>query len=157
MGIEIERKYLINRKEWLKVEKPQGIAFRQGYLVSDECRTVRIRTTDKKGFITIKGASSGYSRKEFEYEIPLADGNELMDNLAIYQLSKVRYCLNFLGNLWEVDEFNGANAGLITAEIEMPDENHAFEIPPYVGKEISGDSRYYNSSLASHPYQDWDL
>src|ERR1700709_2836380 len=117
MGVEIERKFLVNHQKWAKVIKPEGTPYRQGYILSDKTRTIRVRTTGKAGYITIKGASAGISRKEYEYEIPVSDGNELLDNFALSELKKIRYCIDFESKVWEVDVFLNDNEGLITAEI----------------------------------------
>ena len=155
MGIEIERKFLVDREKWRQVKKPAGVPYRQGYLSDEDNCTVRVRVTDKKGFITIKGASSGISRKEFEYEIPVSEGIELLDNFALFEVEKTRYCIDFKGKLWEVDEFFGDNAGLITAEIELKEENEKFELPGWISLEVSDDARYFNSNLAKKPFKNW--
>lgn len=155
MGVEIERKFLVDHEKWKQVTKPKGIPYRQGYLLNDAARTIRVRTTDKKGYITLKGATKGISRKEFEYEIPLADGTEMLDNFALSQVEKIRYQIDFDGKLWEVDEFYGDNEGLIMAEIELREENEAFETPDWVTREVSDDNRYYNSNLSVNPFSNW--
>ncbi|CAN5446489.1 CYTH domain-containing protein [soil metagenome] len=155
MGVEIERKFLVDHEKWSKVEKPEGTHYRQGYVLNDELRTIRIRITDKHGYITFKGATNGISRAEFEYVIPLADGVQLLDSFAETEVEKVRYCIEFAGKLWEIDEFLGDNEGLIMAEIELKQEDEAFNLPPWVTAEVSDDARYYNSSLSTHPYKTW--
>ncbi|MCR8557153.1 CYTH domain-containing protein [Mucilaginibacter sp. BJC16-A38] len=156
MGIEIERKFLVDHEKWSKAPKSAGTYFRQGYLLNEKNRTFRVRVADTRAFITIKGGTSGISRKEFEYEIPVADGIELLDNFAISQVEKTRYCIDFAGKLWEVDEFYGDNAGLITAEIELQHEDEAFELPEWVAVEVSMDARYYNSNLSVNPFNTWN-
>ena len=155
MGVEIERKFLVNNELWGKVEKPEGIHYKQGYIVNDERRTIRIRLSDKTGYINLKGPSTGFSRPEFEYEIPLQDGIELMNGFTISSLEKTRFCIDFAGKTWEVDVFHGDNTGLITAEIELDEENEQFELPPWIVKEVSDDKRYSNSSLSNHPFKTW--
>ena len=155
MGVEIERKFLVNINQWQQAEKPEGVHYRQGYLLNDDHRTLRVRVSDKKAYLTIKGAATGISRREYEYDIPLEDGMELLDNLALSQVEKTRYCIAFAGNIWEVDEFSGDNQGLVTAEIELDNESDTFEQPAWVGKEVSDDDKYYNSSLSTHPYKNW--
>jgi adenylate cyclase len=155
MGIEIERKFLVDASKWQKAIKPEGVCYRQGYLVNEDKRTVRIRVTDKKAFITIKGSTEGISRKEFEYEIPVADGAELLDDFAVSEIGKIRYCLYFGDKLWEVDEFLGDNSGLLMAEIELEREDETFELPDWITLEVSQDSRYYNSNLSKNPYKNW--
>jgi adenylate cyclase len=155
MGLEIERKFLVDHEKWKQVKKPKGTPYRQGYLLNDELRTIRVRVTDKKGYITLKGATSGISRKEFEYDIPLTDGIELLDGFARSQVEKIRYRIRFKGKLWEVDEFSGDNAGLIMAEIELKDEKEEFDKPGWVTCDVSDDERYYNSNLSVKPFSKW--
>jgi adenylate cyclase len=155
MGVEIERKFLVDHEKWNRVKKPKGTPYRQGYLLNDDLCTIRVRVTDKKGYITLKGAASGISRKEFEYDIPLADGIELLNGFAKSQVEKTRYRITFKGKLWEVDEFTGDNAGLIMAEIELKDEKEKFDKPAWVTRDVSDDERYYNSNLSVKPFSKW--
>ena len=155
MGVEIERKFLVDHEKWQQVVKPVGTHYRQGYLLDDDHRTIRIRVTDKQGYITFKGATTGITRKEYEYKIPVEDGNELLNGFAISEVEKIRYRIEFAGKLWEVDEFSGDNAGLIMAEIELQHETEEFEHPGWVTIEVSDDERYYNSNLAVNPYKKW--
>jgi len=155
MGIEIERKFLVDTEKWQQAVKPAGTHYRQGYLLNEYKRTIRIRITDKQAFITIKGATSGISRKEFEYEIPVTDGIELLDSFNVSEVEKIRYCLYFGNKLWEVDEFLGDNAGLLIAEIELQHENEAFNLPDWIALEVSNDAKYYNSNLSKNPYKNW--
>jgi CYTH domain-containing protein len=155
MGVEIERKFLVDHAKWGKVEKPQGTYYRQGYLLNDDERTIRVRITDKQGYVTFKGESSGISRKEFEYMIPIEDGIELLNHFAKSELEKIRYRIDFAGKLWEVDEFLGKNKGLIMAEIELINELEEFEKPGWITVEVSDDERYYNSYLSVHPFSEW--
>jgi adenylate cyclase len=155
MGVEIERKFLVHHDKWSQIQKPAGTHYRQGYVLNDDKRTIRVRTTDKAGYITFKGASSGISRSEFEYTIPVEDGIQLLDGFATSEVEKVRYCIDFEGNTWEVDEFLGDNAGLITAEIELDHEEQTFTKPNWVAAEVSDQAKYYNSSLSTHPFKDW--
>lgn len=127
--------------------------YRQGYLVTDPNKTIRVRQTDNKGFLTIKGLSIGATRSE--YEIPCDEAKELLDNFAISELLKIRYKLYFDNKLWEVDEFLGDNNGLIIAEIELKSEDEYFNIPKWVEKEVTGQEKYYNSNLTIKPYQYW--
>jgi len=157
MGVEIERKFLVDHEKWNQVVKPNGTHYRQGYLLNDNHRTIRVRVTDKQGFITLKGASSGISRKEYEYKIPVEDGVELLDGFAQSEVEKIRYRIDFAGKLWEVDEFLGDNAGLIMAEIELKQETDEFERPDWITDEVSDDDRYYNSYLSTHPYKNWGI
>ena len=155
MGVEIERKFLVDHASWQQLTKPQGTHYRQGYLLNDQHRTIRVRVTDKEGFITLKGPTSGISRKEFEYSIPIKDGNEILDGFALSEVEKVRYRIGFEGKLWEVDEFLGDNTGLIMAEIELLHEEEEFEKPVWITSEVSDDERYYNSNLSTNPYKNW--
>ena len=155
MGIEIERKYLINKDKWAGVTKSKGSNYRQGYILTAPDKTIRIRLTDEGGFITIKGLSVQASRPEFEYSIPVDDAKELLDAFCTSEVSKVRYKIMHGGKTWEVDEFKGANAGLILAEIELKSETEPFDVPDWVDKEVTGDKRYYNSNLSTNPYKNW--
>jgi CYTH domain-containing protein len=155
MPLEIERKYLVNEEKWLSVAKPEGIHYSQGYILNDPQKTVRVRVTDKKCFITIKGATTGATRAEYEYAIPRKDAEELLNNFCAAKVEKMRYSLIFKNKLWEVDEFLGKNEGLIIAEIELKEEDEIFVAPSWMEKEITGDARYYNANLAQNPYQNW--
>ena len=157
MGKEIERKYLINYEKWQKVEKPSGQVYRQGYLLTDPTKTIRVRLTETSSFLTIKGLSIGATRLEYEYEIPISDAAELLDNFSISELSKIRYKIVFENKVWEVDEFLGDNAGLIVAEIELEIEDEHFKCPDWIDKEVTGDAKYYNSNLTISPYKKWNL
>lgn len=153
MATEIERKFLISSDAWRA--GPPGVWICQGYLCLDPERTVRIRVKGDEGFITIKGASEGIGRKEFEYPIPLGDATELLEMCHQPLLEKVRHERQVGGHCWEIDEFHGANEGLIMAEIELGSEDEAFEKPEWAGREVSDDPRYYNSALAQNPWQAW--
>ena len=155
MGLEIERKFLVDHEKWRQVIKPAGTHYRQGYLLNDDRRTIRVRVTDQQGFITLKGATTGITRKEYEYKIPIKDGNELLDGFALSEVEKIRYRIDFAGKLWEVDEFLGDNEGLIIAEIELKSETEEFEKPGWVTVEVSHDERYYNSYISTHPFKKW--
>lgn len=153
MGIEIERKFLVDLSKW---EKPdEGVYFSQAYLVSDSTRTVRVRIAGKKGYLTIKGKSTGISRKEFEYEIPLEEAKEMLRLCNNSPIEKVRYFIEAGPVTWEVDEFQGSNQGLVMAEVELKSEDQEVELPPWILKEVSGDKRFFNSYLSVHPYPDW--
>lgn len=157
MAKEIERKYLVDLTQWQKIGGLSGEYYRQGYLVTDPQKTIRVRLTETKGFLTIKGISVGATRLEYEYEIPFAEAKELLDNFSISELSKIRYNVVFKNKKWEVDEFLGDNAGLFVAEIELNSEDEIFELPEWVGKEVTGEEKYYNSCLTINPYKNWDL
>jgi CYTH domain-containing protein len=154
MGIEIERKFLLTGNSWKQLS--EGSAYRQGYLNSVKERTVRVRTIDDKGFLTIKGISVGATRVEYEYEIPFGDAETLLDDLCERPLiEKTRYKISYGGCIWEVDEFFGENEGLIVAEIELESEDQSFDKPEWVGEEVTGDPRYFNSNLIKEPYSRW--
>lgn len=154
MSIEIERKFLLLNDNWRG--QVQGEKFCQGYLCSGEGRTVRIRTVADHGFLTIKGATHGISRAEFEYEIPWKEANEMLENLCFKPLiTKYRYRIPFAGFIWEVDEFLDENSGLIVAEIELQRPDQDFVRPAWVGVEVTDDPRYRNSSLVRSPYSQW--
>ena len=156
MGVEIEKKFLVHQNEWEKLEKPKGEFFRQGYLLTDPHKTIRVRQTSNKGFLTIKGKSVGATRAEFEYEIPREEAQELLDQFSVSELCKIRYIINFKGKLWEVDEFLGENEGLMVAEIELTNEEEEFSLPPWIAKEVTGEEKYYNSNLTLNPFQSWE-
>jgi CYTH domain-containing protein len=154
MGTEIERKFLVTENSWRSLAA--GVKYRQGYLNSAKERTVRVRTIDDKGFLTIKGITTGASRAEYEYEIPVGDADALLDDLCEKPLiEKNRYKIDFEGFVWEVDEFFGENKGLIVAEVELESEDQAFEKPGWIGEEVTGDPKYFNSNLINNPYLKW--
>ncbi len=155
MGVEIERKFLVDLEKWKNFAKPEGTSYQQGYLVNEKGKTVRIRIAGDQAFITIKGATEGFTRKEYEYEIPLQDGQELLANFSLKGTSKTRYRIPVSAKFWEIDEFTGENAGLIVAEIELKNENETFEKPGFLSEEVTSDPRYYNSNLAQNPFSSW--
>lgn len=152
MAIEIERKFLVAGTAW---RDATGVLFSQGYLNRDKERTVRVRIAGEKAFLTIKGLTKGASRAEYEYEIPVADGEQLLKLCEKPIIEKVRRIVSHDGATWEVDEFLGENAGLVVAEIELQSEDQAFTQPEWLGEEVTHDSRYFNSSLANHPFSRW--
>lgn len=154
MGIEIERKFLLTGTAWRQLAA--GTAYRQGYLSAVKERTVRVRTIDEQGFLTIKGISVGATRSEYEYEIPPEDANAMLDDLCEKPIiEKNRYKIQYAGFTWEVDEFFGENDGLVVAEIELESEEQSFDKPEWVGEEVTGDVRYFNSNLIKEPYSKW--
>ena len=154
MGVEIERKFLLQGDAWRGLG--QAVLLRQGYLSSTRERVVRVRIEGQQAMLTIKGANVGATRGEWEYPIPLADAVELLDGLCEQPLiEKYRHRIEHAGMVWEVDEFLGANAGLVVAEIELASEDQPFEKPCWVGAEVSGDARYYNANLIRHPFSQW--
>lgn len=155
MGQEIERKYLVEKDKWQTFVKPKGELYRQGYIQTDPQKTIRVRLTPKNAFLTIKGLSIGATRAEYEYEIPIAEAEELLDSFSVSELSKIRYKINSNNKVWEVDEFLGDNAGLIVAEIELLSEDERFELPEWIEKEVTGEEQYYNSNLTIKPFKEW--
>jgi len=152
MATEIERKFLVHGTDW---RQGAPVRLRQGYLSRDKERTVRVRIAGKRAYLTIKGVGRGVSRPEFEYEIPLEDAGELLGLCDRPPLEKDRYTVKHAGATWEVDEFLGANAGLVLAEIELEDEAQPFERPSWLSKEVTHDPRYYNANLSTAPYGTW--
>jgi len=157
MAIEIERKFLVDHEQWRLLNKPEGKHYRQGYILSDDIKTIRVRVTDEHGYITIKGKTKGISRLEYEYTIPVNEGVELLNNFAVSELEKIRYCINYDGKVWEVDVFLGDNQGLLVAEIELENEAETFMLPPWVTVEVTGDKKYYNSALSIEPFNTWKV
>ncbi len=155
MPLEIERKFLVDHLKWNALVKPKGKIMRQGYLMDDEVKTIRVRLSDEAAYITIKGRTTGATRSEFEYKIPFDDANTMLDTLSQNEISKTRYEILFENKLWEVDVFHGANEGLIVAEIELESEDETFVIPEWVTTEVTEDAKYYNSNLAKKPFNMW--
>ncbi len=154
MGIEIERKFLVRDSSWRALAR--GVSYRQGYLSHEKERTVRVRAAGGKGVITIKGITTGATRAEFEYEIPLADAEYMLSTLCEKPvIEKTRYKISFGGQIWEVDEFSGDNQGLIFAEVELSSEDQQLELPAWVGDEVTSDPRYYNANLVRNPFKNW--
>ena len=155
MGQEIERKFLV-RGEY-KSQAYASSRIVQGYICSARGRTVRVRIRDTKGYLTIKGASdaAGMSRYEWEREIPLAEAEELMKLCEPGVIDKTRYLVRSGRHVFEVDEFYGDNQGLVVAEVELTSETEPFEKPAFIGREVTGDVRYYNSQLMKQPYAEW--
>jgi adenylate cyclase len=155
MATEIERKFLVQGTQWQAGSHATGVRICQGYLNRDKERTVRVRIKGDHSFLTIKGISKGASRAEFEYEIPVADAEQLLKLSDGPIIEKNRYVVVHDGSKWEIDEFLGDNSGLLLAEIELKSEDEAFSRPPWLGAEVTHDTRYYNSSLAGCPYGKW--
>lgn len=153
MPTEIERKFLVKSDAWRA--GPPGTEISQGYLARDKQRSVRVRLAGDEAFITVKGAGKGISRSEFEYPVPLEDAREMLRLCLPSLIEKVRHERHHAGHLWEVDEFQGDNAGLVVAEIELDAEDRDFEKPEWVGEEVSDDPRYLNACLAERPWRDW--
>lgn len=153
---EIERKFLV-KSEAFKQEAFKSTNIAQGFLNSDKLRTVRIRMTDDKGFLTIKGesSSSGVSRFEWETQIPIEEAQTLLQLCEPGQIKKTRHYINVGQHVFEVDEFYGDNQGLIIAEVELSTEDEVFKKPDWLGEEVTGDVRYYNSMLSKQPFSKW--
>ena len=154
MAVESERKFQVIGDAWKT--GAAGVAYRQGYLSTIKERTVRVRTVGDRGFLTVKGLTTGISRLEFEYEIPAADAGRMLNELCERPLiAKTRYRVPFGGLVWEIDEFHDENDGLVVAEVELSEPGQRFDRPAWIGKEVSGDPRYFNSNLIRHPYRTW--
>ncbi len=154
MAIEIERKFLVVGDGWRSLVT--GVPYSQGYISGAKGRTVRIRIAGDQGYLTIKGASEGISRLEFEYAIPLSDAEEMLNCLCDRPLiEKHRYKIPWGSLIWEVDEFQGDNQGLIIAEMELSNQEQTIALPDWIGAEVSHDSRYYNSNLVKYPFTKW--
>jgi len=156
MANEIERKFLV--KGDFKADAVDALRITQGYLSSVPERTVRVRIKGDKGYLTIKGigSESGASRFEWEQEIPVSDVKELLELCEPGVIDKTRYHVNSAAHMFEVDEFYGDNEGLTVAEVELESEDEAFEKPTWLGAEVTGDVRYYNSMLMKTPFSEWD-
>ena len=159
MNLEIERKFLVDfdllKTSGLLIE---GNLIKQAYIQTVGLTAVRLRVKGGVAYLTIKGANNGVTRSEFEYEIPVDDAEAMIKELCGPIVEKIRYEISFFQNpnhVWEVDVFEGENQGLVVAEIELEHENEEFERPGWLGKEVSGESRYYNSNLLENPFSDW--
>jgi len=156
MGQEIERKFLVVNDDWRQGVK--GKLYRQGYIPTADARTVRVRVVEDRGYLTLKGPVSNLTRPEFEYDIPLTDAQTMLDTLCEPPLiEKYRYRLPIGALVWEIDEFLGANSGLIIDEVELNAPDQSIELPSWVGTEVTDDKRYYNANLVRHPFCRWNL
>lgn len=154
MPLEIERKYLLKNNRWKGLA--EGVLYKQGYLFDTMGRSARIRIVGDQAFLTIKAARAGIVRDEYEYAIPLSDAVEMMENHCNDEvIEKKRYKITYNNKVWEVDEFFGKNHGLIIAEIELSDASDNIDKPDWVGKEVSNDSKYFNTNLIKNPYCNW--
>jgi len=155
MGVEIERKFLLKDKSW-RDNADTGTRFCQGYLSEDGPGSVRVRIEGDRANINIKSATLDMSRLEYEYSIPLSDAEQLLQDICIKPLiEKTRYHVHVHGKLWEVDVFEGDNAGLTVAEVELQSKDESIVLPDWVAEEVTSDKRYYNVCLVKHPYKDW--
>jgi len=156
MAKEIEKKFLLNNAQW-RDSIQQSRQFIQGYLVGSKKASIRVRLEGEKAFINIKSATLAITRDEYEYEIPLSEAKEMLDKLCEKPLiNKIRHDVVYADKKWEIDEFQEENAGLIVAEIELSTIDENFEMPDWVGQEVSDDTRYYNVCLVKQPYSSWD-
>ncbi|MFN8713841.1 MAG: CYTH domain-containing protein [Bacteroidota bacterium] len=157
MAIEIERKFLIKDNNWQEQPGLTVTHIRQGYLISDEGRTVRVRWRNGKGYITVKGkpATGSIARLEYEYEIPGSDAEALLLLCNRPLIEKKRWLLANGTHTWEIDVFEGENAGLTVAEIELGSENEDFDKPEWLGEEVTYDKRYSNAALSRVPFSQW--
>lgn len=155
MGLEIERKFLINAETW-RDDVVKRVHVRQGYLANTERCSVRAREADERGFLNLKSMTLGMNRDEYEYEIPVDEARTILDTLCTGPLiEKVRHYVPYAGHTWEIDVFEGSNAGLVLAEVELASPDEAFVRPPWLGREVTDDIRYYNVTLVEHPYSEW--
>lgn len=155
MGVEIERKFLLRSNAWRQAADA-GTRFSQGYLCETGPGSVRVRIEGDQANINIKSATLDMSRLEYEYPLPLADAQHMLAHVCVRPvIEKTRYHVTFAGKLWEIDVFDGDNAGLVVAEIELDHVDEAFELPPWAGAEVTQDTRYYNVCLVKHPFKDW--
>ena len=155
MPVEIERKFLVNTIPSQQIHRSKKV--KQGYMVHDEHQVVRVRSMDNDHFLTIKSNSKGLSRLEFEYQIPKEDAMDMFEHLCVSGIiEKTRHYIETPNHTWEIDEFHGRNQGLVVAEIELESEDEQFDIPEWVGEEVSDDPRYYNMNLVANPYEVWN-
>lgn len=155
MGQEIERKFLLKNDSW-KVEADNGIEIKQGYLSSVIERTVRVRIIGERGMLTVKGKTEKLTREEFEYEIPLKDAISLLELCERPIIEKKRYFIKRVNLTWEIDVFEGENKGLKVAEVELDSETQDYDLPVWLGKEVSYESKYYNAALITNPFKNWE-
>ena len=152
MPVEIERKFLVRGDGW---KTDHGVRFIQGYLNHKRERTVRVRIAGSRALLTVKGINNGAVRAEFEYEIPVHVAEQLLKICDGPLIEKTRHMIDYAGMTWEVDEFHGANDGLVVAEIELQNAAQTFDRPAWIGPEVTADARYFNSNLAVRPYASW--
>lgn len=153
-NIETERRFLIKNDNW-KATASEPKLMNQGYLSVEKERTIRVRIIGNQAWLTLKGYISDITRSEFEYEIPLADAQTMMDTMCPFKLEKSRHEVVYEGFTFEIDEYFGENAPLIVAELELPSEDTPFPKPDWLGEEITSDGKYTNAYLSKHPYSEW--
>jgi len=154
MAREIERKFLVSSKSYRHLAEP--VYYRQGYLSTDKERIVRVRIEGDKAYLTVKGATNGITRIEYEYEIPMAEAEQMLEELCRKPIiEKDRYKIENDGMVWEVDEFHGLNEGLVVAEVHLNREDQELSKPEWIGEEVSHEPKYFSSSLVQNPYSKW--
>ncbi len=151
-NLEIERKFLVTGRDW---ERAPGVHILQGYLARETGHSVRVRIADVRAWLSVKGGGSGMVRQEFEYAIPVDEARELLKLCMETVVEKVRYTVTHAGLVWEVDEFRGANDGLVMAEVELDSPGQQVPLPDWIGKEVTDDPRFFNAALSSRPYTKW--
>jgi adenylate cyclase len=155
MALEIEHKFLLANDSW-RENVSHSVIYKQGYLSSQATSSIRVRISDKQAWLNIKSATIGTQRSEYEYEIPLSDAHEILHGLCLKPvIEKTRHFVTHENHLWEIDEFDGENVGLIVAEIELDALDEIFAKPDWIGAEVTQDVRYYNNNLAKNPYSAW--
>jgi adenylate cyclase len=156
MPFEIERKYLVKHDLWEALAKPKGEYYRQGYIVNEIGKTVRVRATENQGYITIKGKTDNPAVKpEYEYKIPKAEAIELLDGFTKNNIEKIRYKIDYQEYTWEIDVFHGDNSGLIVAEIELKSVDELYGIPVWIDHEVTHEDKYFNANLSKNPFKNW--
>jgi CYTH domain-containing protein len=154
MAIEIERRFLVRDKRYRQLAKP--IYYRQGYLSTAKDRIVRVRVKGEKAFLAVKGTTNGITRTEYEYEIPAAEAERMLEQLCKKPvIEKDRYKIEYDGMVWDVDEFHGPNEGLVVAEVHLDREDQKITMPEWIGEEVSHEPKYFSSSLVQNPYSKW--
>ena len=155
MALEIEHKFLLKNNDWKDLAHKSS-EYKQGYLISDGKRSVRVRVSDDKAWLNLKSATIGTVRQEFEYEIPTDEGIEILNTLCEKPIiEKIRYFITYEQHIWEIDVFSGDNDGLTVAEVELSKVGEKFSKPSWVDKDVTDDLRYYNNSLCKNPYKNW--
>lgn len=154
MAEEIERKFLTRNSSWRR--NARGIHCRQGYITRNIRRLVRVRVIGRRAYLAVKGKKDNFARYEFEYPIPRGDADEMLDLICMKPLiEKTRYKVHYKGMTWEIDDFMGANEGLVVAEVELKTKDQKIDLPPWTGVEVTLDPRYYNFNLVRHPFSRW--
>jgi len=156
MGIEVERKFLVLSDAW-RGQAESCVPVLQGYLAETAVCSIRVRVAGDRAWLNFKGLTIGARRTEFEYPIPVEEALQMLDLYCEGRLiEKTRHLVPYAGHVWEIDEFHGANAGLVVAEIELANEDEAYARPEWMGREVTDDPSYYNIRLVEHPWEEWD-